>query len=77
MDVIKRLQHTIRAKDINDGTYLAAKADSGQVFLGIVLTTENGKRFVRHTVNVYTDSFSTLESSSEPLSDYILLNEVK
>ena len=77
MDIVKRLKDRMYPQDVKDGTYLAARADSGQVYIGEVMNTEYGQRFIRRIVNVYADGISAIETSSEPLSHYILLNEVE
>lgn len=77
MDITDSLKGRMYPKDVKEGAYLAARADTGQVYLGQVKNTDSGKRFFRYTVNLYAESVSAVEISSDPLSHYILLNEVR
>lgn len=77
MNIKDKLKDRMYPQDVSDGTYLAARADSGQVYLGEVMNTEHGQRFIRRTVNVYADGISAIETSSEPLSHYILISRVE
>ena len=64
MNIKDKLNNRMYPQDFPDGTYLAARADSGQ-------------RFLRHTVNVHANGISAIETSSDPLPHYILISRVE
>lgn len=77
MNIVEKLKNRMYPQDVPDGTYLAAQVDTSQVYLGEVKNTEFGQRFIRRTANIFAGGDSAIQMSSEPLSHYILLNEVR